>query len=97
VPEHDNESSSEPRRGKFNTSYARRSDDISSDANYEQVAKTLIKDDFGRYTRVGATEYDGEGLLTPKCITPSEPVDGPCRSIRREAAVPFSESVQRLT
>jgi hypothetical protein len=74
VPENDNETSSEPRSGKFNAPYTRRGDDIPSDANYEQVAEALIKDDLGRYTRVGAPEHDGEGLLTLKCITPSEPV-----------------------
>ena len=94
MPENDNETSSKSRRGKFNTSYTRRGDDIPSDANYEQIAEALIKDDLGWYTSVGATEHNGERLLTPKCIMPSESRGGPCWTIRREAPIPFSKSLQ---
>jgi hypothetical protein len=95
VPENDNETSSEPRSRKFNASYTRRGDDVPGDANHEQIAEALIKDDLGRHTRVGATEHDGEGLLTPdEFVTPSEPQGRVCRSIRREATVAFAESLQ---
>ena len=73
VPENDNQTSSEPRSRKFDASYTRRGDDIPSDANHEQIAEALIKDDLGRHTSVGATEHDGEWLLTPEFVTPSEP------------------------
>jgi hypothetical protein len=97
VPENDNETSSEPRSRKFNASYTRWGDDISSDANHEQIAEALIKDYLGRHTSVGATEHDGEGLLTPEFVMPSEPQGPGCRSIRREAAVAFPESLQCIT
>jgi hypothetical protein len=97
VPENDNETSSEPRSRKFNASYTRWGDDIPSDANHEQIAKALIKDDLGRHTSVGATKHDGEGLLTHAFVTPSEPQGRGCRSIRREAAVAFPQSLQRVT
>jgi hypothetical protein len=97
VSENDNETSSEPPSRKFNASYTRRGDDIPSEADHEQIAEALIKDDFGRDTSVGATEHDGKGLLTHEFVTPSEPQGRACRSIRCEAAVAFPESLQRVT
>jgi hypothetical protein len=73
VPENDNETSPEPGGGKFNASYTRRGDDIPGDANHEQIADALIKDDLGRHTGVGAAEHDGEGLLPrDEFVTPSK-------------------------
>ena len=73
MPENDNETSSEPRSGEFDASYTRRGDNIPGDANDKQIAKSLIKYHLGRDTRVGATEHDGEWLLTPdEFVTPSE-------------------------
>jgi hypothetical protein len=98
VPENDNETRSEPGSRKFNASYTRRRDDIPSDANHEQITEVLIKDDLSRHTRVGATEHDGEGVLTlDEFVTPSEPQGRGGRSIGREAAVAFAESLQCVT
>jgi hypothetical protein len=93
VPEDNNEAGSEPRSRKFNASYTRRGDDIPSDANHEQIAEALIKDDLCRHTRVGATEHDGERFLTPEFATP-KPEGRGCSSIRREATIAFPKSLQ---
>lgn len=36
---------------------------ISRDATYKQIAQTLIKNDLGRHTRIGATDDDGKRML----------------------------------
>jgi len=73
VPENDDETSSEPGSSEFDASYTRRGDNIPSNANDKQIAQSLIKYDLGWDTRVGATEHDGERLLTPdEFVTPSE-------------------------
>lgn len=94
VPKNDNETSSESGSGKFNASYARRGDDIPSDTNDEQITESLIEDDLGWHTGVGATEHDGEGFLTTdEFVTPTKPQGRACGSIRREAAVTLAEAL----
>jgi hypothetical protein len=39
-------------------------DHVPSDAAYEQIAKSLIKHDLWRDTRIGATDHNGKGILS---------------------------------
>jgi hypothetical protein len=53
-----------PLCGELDATDLRRSDDISGNADDEQVAQALVEDDLCRHPRVGTTENDGERLLT---------------------------------
>ena len=63
MSEHDHESCAIARSGEFDAADLRRRDDISGDANDEQIAQTLIKNDFGRNARIGASENDRKRFL----------------------------------
>ena len=71
VTEHDDKPCIVSRGREFDASNLRWSDDVSGDANHEQVAEALIEYQLRRYTRVGAAEYDRERLLSRGELRPS--------------------------
>ena len=63
VSEHDDEPRAEPRRRELDAAHLRRCDDVAGNADHEQIAETLIEDDFGRHARIGTAEDDRERHL----------------------------------
>src|SRR5688572_3851644 len=53
----------EPRRGELDAADLRRRDDVSGDADDEQVAEALVEDDLRRHPGVRAPEDDREWFL----------------------------------
>lgn len=54
--------------GKFDASNLGWSDNIPGDADHEKIPETLVKDDFHRDARVGASENDGKRILAVEQI-----------------------------
>src|SRR5438477_2683467 len=64
MPQHHDQPRAEARGRKFYAADLRRRHDISRDPDHEQVAKSLPEDEFGGDAGVGASEDNGEGLLS---------------------------------
>jgi hypothetical protein len=64
MAEHDDQPRSETRRSEFDAADLRRSYDVASNTNDEEVAESLIEHDLGRNARIGASEDDRNWLLT---------------------------------
>src|SRR5438093_6315763 len=63
MPQHDREPGLEALGGELDTADLRGRHDIARDANDEEVAEALSKDQLGGDAGVGAAEHDSEGLL----------------------------------
>ena len=96
VPENHHQPCALPPGGELDAADLRRCDDVSGNANDEQVAKALIEDDLRWHPRVGTTENDGERLLTCRhfVATPlvRERVAAP--GVRREATISRSKALE---
>ena len=94
VAQHHDKTCSEPLRGKLDAADLRRSHDVAGNADDEQVAEALIKDDFYGYPGVGTAEYDGERFLANGRLAPMllvhERIGVPL--VRHESMVPRSEA-----
>ena len=98
VAQNHHEPSAEPCRGELDATDLRSSDDVSGNADNEQVAQALVEDDLCWHPRVGATENDGERLLTccqfvaaclaRECVGASD--------VRCEATVTLSQAFERF-
>ena len=63
VAEHDDELRVEPRRRELHAADLRRRDDVARDADDEEIAESLVEDEFGRHPGIGTAEDDREGRL----------------------------------
>jgi len=63
MPEYDHEFGAEVLMCILDAAGDIRRDDVASDPDHEQVAETLIEDQFRRHARIAATQDDGEGVL----------------------------------
>ena len=64
MPQHHDESRAEPLGGELDAADLRRGDDVAGDTDDKKVTKALIEDVLRRHPRIGASENDGERLLT---------------------------------
>src|SRR5690606_14641988 len=64
MAEYDHEACSEALRGELDTADLRGSHDVAGDPNHEEIAQPLVENNFGRHTRIGASEHDGERALS---------------------------------
>jgi len=63
VAHNDNQLRSELFCREFDASDERRSDDVTGNADDEEIADALVEYDFRGYSRVGASKDDGERFL----------------------------------
>ena len=68
VPENHHQPCAKPPRGELDAADLRGRDDVSGNADDEQVAKALIEDNLCGHPGVGTAENDGERLLTCRHI-----------------------------
>jgi len=64
MPQHHDRSCAEPGRPELDAPDLGRRDDVAGNPDHKQVAKALVEDNLCWHTRVGASENDGEWLLT---------------------------------
>jgi hypothetical protein len=98
MAQHHNERCAEPFCGKFDAADLRGRDDVSSDADDEEIAQALVENDLCWYARVGASENDGERFLAVCELTPPRLSDE-CRTatnLRHESTVSFAQAFERL-
>ena len=96
MPQNHHQPCAEPLCGELDTANLRGSDDVSGDADDKQIPQALVKDDFCRHPRVGTSENNGEWLLARRQLAAARLIRE-CviaRSVRHEAAVPFSKSFE---
>jgi hypothetical protein len=70
VTQHHDERCGEPFSSKFDAADLKGRDDISGNANDEEITQALVEDDLCRYSRVRASQNDGEWLLAFCEFTP---------------------------
>src|SRR5687768_7316176 len=88
----------ESRRRELDAAHLRGSDDVTGDANYEQIAESLVEHDLHRHARVRTAENDGERLLLQRqfvAIDPGGRATGVLR-VGDEAGVALPQSCERL-
>src|ERR1700722_18793263 len=73
-------------------------DDVAGDANDEQIAQPLIKDNFDGYTGVGTAKNGGEWLLAHGQLGTPPPALNRVAigDVRHETAVPFLQERKRF-
>ena len=98
VTQHHNERCAEPFRGELHAADLRGSDDVSGNADDEEIPQALVEHDLCWDARVGASENDGEWLLAFGELTPPRLGDKCCTAtnIRHESAVSFAQAFERL-
>ena len=98
MTQHHNERCAEPFCGKFHAADLRRRDDVSGNADDEEITQALVENDLCWYARVGAPENDGERFLAFCEFTPPL-LSVECRTatnIRYESEVSFAQAFERL-
>jgi hypothetical protein len=92
VSQHHDEPRAEAGRRKLDASHLRRGDDISRNADDEQVAKALVEHNLGRHAGVRASENDGERLLPRrKLMAGSAGGLGAVPKVGDETAIAFAQ------
>jgi hypothetical protein len=56
---------------EFNAANLGRRHDVTGDADHEQIAETLIEDDFHGNARIGTAQHGGKGLLAGREVEPA--------------------------
>ncbi len=72
MSEHDNQSCPIPLGGEFDAANLRRCDDVSSDADDEQIAQPLVEHELRWHPRVGAAQHDRKGLLARRNLVAAD-------------------------
>jgi hypothetical protein len=89
----------ELRGSEFDAADLRWGDDVSRDADDEQISQTLIEHDFCRHPGIGASQNDRERLLALRQFGASCLVEIRLRAahVRGKPAVTFLESLECVT
>jgi hypothetical protein len=64
MAQHDHQRRSEAFDREFDAADLRRRNDVAGNPDHEQVAETLVENNFSRHPRIGATDNNGKGFLT---------------------------------
>src|SRR5215475_12923574 len=63
VPQHQNQADTKVLDRVFDASPAFVVDDVACHAQYEEITESLVEYNFGRHTRIGATDDNGKRML----------------------------------
>jgi hypothetical protein len=96
VTQHHDQRCAKALGGKFHAADLRGGDDISGNADDEEITQALVENDLCRYARVGASENDGERFLAFGELTPPTLSVEYCTAtnIGDESAVSFAQALE---
>jgi hypothetical protein len=84
--------------GELDAADLRWRNDITGDANDEQIAEALIEHDLGRHSRVGAAEHDRKRLLPlGELVAPRGADTRTSLAIGHEAPIAVAQQLERFT